>query len=147
ARPLRSALLSAGVGAFPNRSSRQRPSARAFRRDGGGEALYARDAMRDPDVIVVGSGPNGVGAATKLAERGLSVLALEAHPRRPGGALGSEELTLPGFVHDVGAAFLPLARVSRAFRELPVEEHGVRWLNAPIETTHPAPDGSSACIA
>src|SRR5690606_7160209 len=57
------------------------------------------------------------------------------------------ELTRPGFVHDVGAAFLPLSRVSRAFRELSVEEHGVRWLNAPIETTHPAPDGSSACIA
>jgi phytoene dehydrogenase-like protein len=74
------------------------------------------------------------------------VLVLEGNPRRPGGAVSSDELTLPGFIHDFGAAFYPLARVSPAFRALPLERHGLTWLNAPIESCHPALDGSSASI-
>ena len=74
--------------------------------------------MRDPDVIVIGSGPNGLVAANVLSRRGFRVLVLEANPRRPGGALGSEELTLPGFVHDVGAGFFPFGKTSPAFLEL-----------------------------
>src|SRR5262245_9564270 len=102
--------------------------------------------MRDPDVVVIGSGPNGLIAATKLAESGLSVLVLEANPSRPGGAVGSSEATLPGFVHDFGAGFFPLAQVSPAFRELPVERHGVVWESLPIASCHPALDGSSASL-
>jgi phytoene dehydrogenase-like protein len=75
------------------------------------------------------------------------VLVLEAHPRRPGGAVASEELTLPGFVHDVGAGFFPFGRSSPAFRELALENAGLRWVNAPLESCHPALDGSYACIA
>lgn len=82
-----------------------------------------------------------------LAKRGLRVLLLEANPRRPGGALGSEEATLPGFVHDVGAAFFPFGKTSPAFKELDLEGHGLAWHHAPIESCHPAPDGSVACIA
>jgi phytoene dehydrogenase-like protein len=74
-------------------------------------------------------------------------LVLEANPRRPGGALGSEELTRPGFVHDVGAGFFPFGRSSPAFRALDLEAAGVVWLNAEIESCHPALDGSRACIA
>ncbi len=103
--------------------------------------------MRDPDVIVIGSGPNGLVAANAMARRGFRVLVLEAHARRPGGALGSEELTLPGFVHDVGAAFFPFAHSSPAFRELDLEQAGVEWKHLPIESCHPALDGSHACIA
>ena len=103
--------------------------------------------MRDPDVIVIGSGPNGLVAANALARRGFRVLVLEANARRPGGALGSEELTLPGFVHDVGAAFFPFARSSPAFQELGLEQAGVEWRHMPIESCHPALDGSHACIA
>ncbi|MFZ5892925.1 MAG: phytoene desaturase family protein [Myxococcota bacterium] len=102
--------------------------------------------MRDPDAIVIGSGPNGLVAALRLAHAGLSVLVVEANPRRPGGSLGSEEGTLPGFVHDFGAAFFPMARVSPAFRSLSLERYGVTWLNAEIESCHPALDGSSASI-
>jgi len=103
--------------------------------------------VRDPDVIVVGSGPNGLVAANVLSRRGFRGLVLEANPRRPGGALGSEELTLPGFVHDVGAAFFPFARTSPAFRELDLSQAGVKWLHMPFESCHPALDGSYACIA
>src|SRR3954452_7777990 len=103
--------------------------------------------VRDPDVIVVGSGPNGLMAANVLSRRGFRVLVLEANSRRPGGALGSEELTLPGFVHDVGAAFFPFAKSSPAFRELDLTQAGVKWLHLPFESCHPALDGSYACIA
>lgn len=102
--------------------------------------------MPDPDVIVIGSGPNGLVGAVRLAQQGLRVLVLESNPKRPGGAVGCEESTLPGFIHDFGAAFFPLARVSPALRALPLERHGVTWLNAPVESCHPALDGSSASI-
>ncbi len=95
---------------------------------------------------MVGSGPNGLVAANVLARRGLRVLVVEANPRRPGGALGSEELTRPGFLHDVGAGFFPFSRSSPAFRELELEAAGVRWKNAAIESCHPALDGSAASI-
>lgn len=95
---------------------------------------------------MVGSGPNGLVAANVLARRGYRVLVLEAHPRRPGGAVASEELTLPGFVHDVGAGFFSFGRSSPAFRELELEAAGLRWANAHFESCHPALDGSYACI-
>jgi len=97
--------------------------------------------------VVIGSGPNGLTAACTLAKRGHQVLVLEANPRRPGGALGSEESTRPGFVHDVGAGFFPFGRSSPAFRALDLEAAGVVWENAELETCHPALDGSHACIA
>jgi phytoene dehydrogenase-like protein len=96
--------------------------------------------------LVIGSGPNGLVAACVLAGAGLDVLVIEAHEGRAGGALGSEEATLPGFLHDVGAAFFPWGTLSPALRSLRLDEHGLRWLLAPIESSHPAPDGSYACI-
>lgn len=101
----------------------------------------------DPDAVIIGSGPNGLVAACVLARAGLDVLVLEAHPGRFGGAVGSEETTLPGFVHDVGAAFYPWGTLSPAFRSLPLADHGLRWRWAGFESCHPAPDGSYACIA
>jgi phytoene dehydrogenase-like protein len=76
------------------------------------------------DAVVVGSGPNGLAAAVTLARSGLSVLVREAAPDY-GGGLRSAELTLPGFVHDVGSTIHALSLVSPFFRSLPLAEHGL----------------------
>jgi phytoene dehydrogenase-like protein len=98
------------------------------------------------DAVVIGAGPNGLTAAATLARRGWKVLVLEAQGR-PGGACWSVESTLPGHVHDVGAAFFPFADDSPAFRDLDLVGAGLRWVNAPHESCHPAPDGSCVTIS
>lgn len=99
-----------------------------------------------PDAVVIGAGPNGLVAAATLARHGWHVLLLEARDR-PGGALYSEEMTVPGYLHDVGAAFFPFADDSPAFRFLDLPGTGLEWRNALRESAHPAPDGSCASIA
>ncbi|MGB4779192.1 phytoene desaturase family protein, partial [Microbacterium sp.] len=73
--------------------------------------------MNDTDAVVVGAGLNGLVAALVLAGAGLRVTVVEA-AARPGGALRSEECTLPGFIHDIGATVHALGLASPALRAL-----------------------------
>jgi phytoene dehydrogenase-like protein len=98
------------------------------------------------DAVVIGAGPNGLTGAVELARHGWQVLVLEAKDR-PGGALYSLEATLPGYLHDVGAAFFPFARKSPALRALDLEGAGLQWANGEYESAHPAPDGTCAAIS
>ena len=100
----------------------------------------------DPDAVVIGAGPNGLVAACLLAQAGLRTLVVERHPHRAGGALASEASTLPGYVHDVGAAFFPFAAASPAFSTLALHDVGLRFAHAEIQSCHPAPDGTVASI-
>jgi phytoene dehydrogenase-like protein len=52
------------------------------------------------DAIFIGSGHDALIAAAYPACSGWIVLVLEKHDR-PGGLVRTEELTLPGFRHDV----------------------------------------------
>ncbi|HEV2121425.1 MAG TPA: NAD(P)/FAD-dependent oxidoreductase, partial [Chloroflexota bacterium] len=80
---------------------------------------------RDPDIIVIGAGPNGLVAAAMLARAGLQVLVLEAS-EHIGGAVRTEELTSPGFRHDPFSAFYPFARVG-PISDLPLQHYGLEW--------------------
>jgi len=94
------------------------------------------------DAIVVGAGPNGLAAAIALARAGRSVRLIEAEPS-VGGGCRSAELTLPGFLHDVCSAVYPLGRASPFFSQLPLERHGLRWIESEAELAHPLDEGAA----
>ena len=91
------------------------------------------------DAIVIGSGPNGLGAAVELARAGASVLVIEGR-ETIGGGTRVAELTLPGFVHDVCSAVHPMGVLSPFLRELPLEAHGLEWIRPPASVAHPLDD-------
>ena len=88
------------------------------------------------DAVVVGAGPNGLAAAIRIAQQGFSTLVLEENANI-GGACRTEQITLPGFWHDLGSAVHPLALASPFFSSLPLEKHGLTWCHPPIPLAHP----------
>ena len=97
------------------------------------------------DAVVVGAGPNGLAAAIRLAQHGVSVLVLEANATI-GGAARSAELTLPGFTHDLCSAIHPLGLGSPFFRQLPLEKYGLAWIHPEVPLAHPLQDVQAAVL-
>jgi len=97
------------------------------------------------DAVVIGSGPNGLAAAIRLAEHGRSVLVLEAADR-PGGAVRTQELTLPGFRHDTFSAVHPAGVASPVFARMPLRDHGLEWVHPAACVAHTLTPGSSAVL-
>jgi phytoene dehydrogenase-like protein len=102
-------------------------AARALRHD--------RRLVSDLDAVVVGSGPNGLSAAITLARAGRSVLVLEAASRY-GGAVATEELTLPGFRHDTWSSVYPAAAASPVFASFALERFGLEWVHPRYAMAH-----------
>lgn len=100
------------------------------------------------DVIIIGSGHNALITAAYLSRAGRSVLVLEKNDR-PGGFLRTEELTLPGFKHDVYAAAHPLFTTGPAYAELreDLETRGLRYLNTDLPTGISMEDGRTAVLS
>lgn len=98
------------------------------------------------DAVVVGSGPNGLTAAVILARAGLRVRVYEAQSTIGGGAR-TAELTLPGFRHDLCSAVHPLGAGSPVLRALPLQRHGLTWVQAPLNLAHPLDDRPAAVLS
>ena len=100
---------------------------------------------RSYDAVVVGAGPNGLAAAIVMAQEDKSVLVCEAAESVGGGAR-SAELTLPGFVHDVCSSVYPLGLGSPFFSTLPLDQHGLEWVQPTHTLAHPFDDGTAALL-
>lgn len=98
--------------------------------------------MERYDAVVVGSGPNGLAAATTLADAGRSVLVVERAEEIGGGAR-TMELTLPGFRHDLCSTVHATAAISPYLRSLPLNEHGLQWAVPEVPVAHAVAPGRS----
>ena len=99
------------------------------------------------DHIIIGSGINGLVAASLLALKGARVLVLEREDRI-GGCLLTEEITLPGFRHDVMAATFVLFMTSPAGAALGphLAKYGFEYCHSPHPTAVLRPDGSALVL-
>ena len=99
--------------------------------------------MGNFDYIIVGSGINALVAAAMLGKKGKRVAVLERNPEI-GGCLRTEEITAPGFVHDVMATTMVLFLTSPAYGALgkDLEARGLEFAHADLPTGVLRPDGS-----
>ena len=88
------------------------------------------------DVVIIGSGPNGLSAGIYLVQKGLKVLIIEASAT-VGGGTRTAELTLPGFHHDVCSAVHPMGVLSPYFQQLDLEQYGLEWVYPNVSVAHP----------
>jgi phytoene dehydrogenase-like protein len=73
-------------------------------------------ADQPADAIFIGAGINSLGAALRLSKAGWRVVVLDRN-REPGGAIRTQELTLPGFRHDIGPMNLTVFANSPFYKE------------------------------
>ena len=88
------------------------------------------------DAVIIGSGPNGLSAAIRLAQKGLSVKVFEA-AETIGGGTRTKELTLSGYHHDICSAIHPMAVGSPFFKSLPLQDYGLEWIHPQYPLAHP----------
>ncbi len=97
------------------------------------------------DAIVIGSGPNGLSAAIRLALEGLSVKVFEASDT-VGGGMRTKELMQPGFKHDICSAIHPLAASSPFLKQLPLADFGLEWITPEFPVAHPMDNGDAVVM-
>ena len=66
---------------------------------------------------------------------------------RIGGAVATEELTLPGFRHDTFSSVYPAAAASPVFGRMPLERFGLRWIHPRRCYAHVLPEGRAVALS
>jgi phytoene dehydrogenase-like protein len=100
-----------------------------------------------PDHVIIGTGINALVAGAMLALKGRRVLLLEREAV-PGGCLRTEEITLPGFQHDVMAATWVLFMTSPAGAALGphLARYGFDYCHTPHPTAVLRPNGEALVL-
>ena len=99
--------------------------------------------MNQYDCIIVGSGINALVCAALLGKKGNKVLVLERNDRL-GGCIRTDEITAPGFIHDVLSSWHPLFVTSPGYAELKedLEKYGLEYCNTDSPTAVVLPDNT-----
>ena len=100
------------------------------------------------DYILIGTGINSLVCGAVLSKSGARVLFLERSDEA-GGCIRTEELTLPGFKHDVLSGWHPLFVLSPAYGELAEDLHarGLSYCNTDTPTGVVTPAGESLILS
>lgn len=97
------------------------------------------------DAVIIGAGHNGLALGTYLAKSGWEVAILEKRAEE-GGGLCTEELTRPGFLHNVHCNYHTMVGVSPAYRDLELERHGLRYVRPPVQMGSVFRDGTALTV-
>ncbi len=97
------------------------------------------------DVIIIGAGHNGLTLGSYLARSGLDVAVLERR-HEEGGGLCTEELTQPGFLHNVHANYHTFVDLAPPVNDLDVRGHGVEYLRPEVQMASVYEDGTALVI-
>ena len=98
--------------------------------------------MSNYDCVIVGSGINALVCAAMLAKQGRKICVLERNDRL-GGCIRTEEVTVPGFTHDVLSSWHPLFVSSPGYAELKadLEKYGLEYCHSDSPTAVVLDDG------
>lgn len=104
--------------------------------------------MAEYDHLIIGSGINALVAAAMLSRKGDSVLVIEREDHL-GGCMVTDEITLPGFHHDVMAATFVLFLTGPAHGALgdDLAKHGLEFCHSAHPTGVLRPDGLSLVLS
>ncbi len=101
--------------------------------------------LKEADVIIIGAGHNGLALGCYLQRSGLEVVILERR-HEEGGGLTTEELTLPGFLHNVHANYHTFVDLSPPVGDLDLRGHGVKYVRPEVQMASIYEDGSALVV-
>ncbi len=97
------------------------------------------------DGIILGAGPNGLTVAAYLARAGLRILLLEKR-FEAGGGLATEQVTLPGFLHNTHAVYMPMVDYApplNDFSDYLTQDYDLEFVFPSLVMAMPFSDGTS----
>jgi phytoene dehydrogenase-like protein len=98
------------------------------------------------DVIIIGSGPNGLAIGAYLSKAGQKVLLLEKR-FEAGGGLCTEQVTLPDYYHNTHAIYMMMVDYAPVYPDFQLEEvYGVKHIWPELQVAMPLADGRCVCV-
>lgn len=104
--------------------------------------------MENFDIVIVGAGHNGLTAGAYLQKSGFKVCIIEQYHKIGGGVI-TEELTLPGYKHDISAVTHTLIRTNPLIKDDElglISKYGLQYIVPAIPLVALYEDGSSIFV-